>query len=175
MKTTFIEFWLRGINPGEFIDHRATAEAELVAFLDRLDLGEDRPLVYLNGDSDWLAAGIPPEWIADMLETIGRYPAADYHLYTIAPEFCQQRLAAVARLASPGGLIARQWLDGIHPPGLRVGGPPAAAAILSAIPMARPRRIEPGVIDSPLPTAPPVELSPPSTRHDLAHLARQSS
>ena len=175
MKTTFIEFWLRGIHPGEFIDHRATAEAELVAFLDRLDLGEDRPLVYLNGDSDWLAAGIPPEWIADMLETIGRYPAADYHLYTIAPEYWQQRLAAVARLASPGGTIARQWLDGIHLSGLRVGGPPAAAFILSAIPMARPRRIEPGVIDFPVPAAPPVKLSPPSTRHDLAHLARQSS
>jgi len=171
MKTTFIEFWLRPITPGDPpLDHRAPAEAELAAFLDRIDLGEERPLVFLCGDFDWLADGLPPEWIADLLETIGRYPAADYCLFSIAPEYWQQRLAAVARLTTPGGTIARRWLDGIHPPGLRVGGPPAAAALLSSIPQAPARKRQPGTLTESPVSAP---LFPPTPRRmPLPHLGR---
>lgn len=137
--SAFIDFWLRGITPGDSpIDHRAVAESELADYTASLPPGDpSRPLVHVNADCDWLAADTPSEWIADMLATLSRYPACDYHLFTLDPEFWQQRLAAVARLTGPGAEIARRWLDGIAPVGIRVSSVPAKESILNAIPCRR--------------------------------------
>ncbi len=135
----FIDFWLRGITPGDPpLDHRAVAEQELADYTASLPAGDpDRPLIHLNTDCDWLARDTPPEWIADMLETLSRYPACDYRLFTLEPEFWQQRLTAVAHLSGPGAEIARRWLDGIPPVGILVASVPAKQSIISAIPRRR--------------------------------------
>jgi len=171
--TTFIDFWIRGVED-QAIDHRAVAESELVAHLDRLDLGEERPLVFLNGDLDWLAEGIPPEWIADLLETIAKYPAADYCMMSLELPHWQSRMKNVAKLAGKGGEIARRWLDGIPPAGLHLTGPSVHASLLSAIPHAPPRKHEPGRIEwTQLPVdLPAISPVPVTRRMPLPHLGR---
>ncbi len=130
-----LDFWHAPITPGDPpIDRRAIAEEELATYVATLGEGAAMPFVYLQHDMDWLTPGIPPEWIADMLATIARYPGCHYRIDTATPELWQQTIRAVAQLDGPGGKIARDWRDNIPPLDLYLDCPDDKRPILSAIP-----------------------------------------
>lgn len=137
-----LDFWIRPITPGDPpLDRRATAEQELADFVAALPEGAQMPYVYLQQDMDWLTPGTAPEWIADMLATIARYPRCHYRVDSATPELWQQTMRAVAALDSPGGRIARDWRDGIPPLDLYLGCPADKYPILTAIPQRKPHHL----------------------------------
>lgn len=143
----FIDFWTPVIEAGlpRYDDNRANAEAELAEYC----AGDPDPetgmhWVWVQAGADWLARDVPPEWIADMLETFSRYPSCDFILNTVDPMFWQQRMRPVAKLDSPGGRIAADWLDHRPPLGVRVISTNERQLFAAAIPLA-PRRKAPSV------------------------------
>jgi protein gp37 len=80
-----------------------------------------KPRVFCASLADWLDEEVPIEWLADLLELIGKTQNLDWLLLTKRPQNWSERMHAAFRAGFDGDEWVSQWLDGELPLNVWIG------------------------------------------------------